>query len=463
MASDDNHPPYKQVLILLHKTFVRPPRRLFWRVVRFVRSLAVHPPEIARLERRSRATSRRLVWQPDSEHWTSERQPAIYLRNLGFAARHFLFGDPVKRYAIRQRHPTMPGPRPRILHMQANVFVGGSTQLVVDLHERLGHRFEMHVATTRLPPGGYAGMNLHHLRFKGPRADIDALLAKLKPDLVHVHYWGEGDTPWYRDVFSAALDAGIPVIENVNTPVPPYVDPRIRRYVMVSETIRQEFAPDLDRVSVVHPGTDYDQFRPPEAWDEHAHESVGMVYRLARDKLDESSIDALILLAKRRPRTRIFVIGDGELFDPFHARVRREGVLDNFVFTGTVPYAELTRYYARFRIFVAPVVKESFGQVTPMAMAMGHAVAGNRVGALPEILGSDATLGRNAEKLAGILVDLLDHPEKAAALGQANMVRAQAFSVGGMIAHYRQLYAETLGLDLDLMPGFPKAELYEEA
>lgn len=453
----------KTVLKPLHRIFVRPPRRFFWSLVRFVRSLSVHPPEIARLERRARATSRRLVRRPDGAGWRSSRRPAIYLLNLAGATRLFLFGDPVKRYAIRQRHAAMPDPRPRVLHMLANVFVGGSTQLVVDLHEHLGHRFEMHVATTRLPPGGrYAGMSLHHLPFKAPRADIDALLARLKPDLVHVHYWGEGDRPWYEAVFAAALDAGLPVIENVNTPVPPVVDPRIRRYVMVSQTIRESFAPELDRVSVVHPGTDFERFRPPESWDPDAHDSVGMVYRLARDKLDESSLDALIMLAKRRPRTRIFVIGDGELFDPFQRRVRREGVLDNFAFTGTVPYAELTRYYSRFRIFVAPVVRESFGQVTPMAMAMGHAVAGNRVGALPEILGSNATLGRSPEELADILAGLLDDPVKTRALGRANMARAQAFSVGNMIARYREIYAQTLDIDLDLMPGFPKAELFEE-
>ena len=133
---------------------------------------------------------------------------------------------------------------------------------------------------------------------------------------------------------------------------------------------------------------------------------------------------------------------------------------ENFEFPGAVPYADLPRWYARFSVFIAPVRKESFGQVTPFAMSMGQAVVGYRVGALPEILGGDEWLADTAEAVAEKAAMLLDDPELRRRVGESNRQRAHAhYGLEAMIERYRGLYEE-LAPPKDLMPGLPPAQLF---
>lgn len=393
--------------------------------------------------------------------WRLRRRPVATARHLARDFGGLIFGLQPVVYRVRPHHPPL-AVRPRVLHVIPNVYVGGSTQLVVDLLERLGHRYEMQVVTAGLPPvGRHEGMVLHHVPLGSPRAAFDNLLASVRPDLVHFHYWGEGDQPWYEAALAAARATPAVLVENVNTPVPPLRDEAIRTYVFVSDYIRRQFAPDVANGIVVHPGIDLDRFSAG-AFEPGAEDTIGMVYRLDPDKLDADSILPLIDVVRRRPSTRVIVVGGGTLLPVFHARTREAGVRGNFEFTGVVPFDALPALYRRFRLFVAPVVRESFGQVTPFGMAAGQAVAGYRVGALPEILGGEETLAASREGLADIVVSLLNDRERLAALGAANRTRAPMFALDGMIAAYGRIYAEALGLDADLMPGFPPARLYPE-
>lgn len=372
-------------------------------------------------------------------------------RNVARDFSGLVFGRRGVVYRVRPQHPPQTRRR-RLLHVIPNVFVGGSTQLVVDLMERLGHLYEMEVVTAALPRNGrHEGMVVHQVPLGSPAESFVPVIAKARPDLIHMHYWGESDRPWYEAALAAIRPASGMLLQNVNTPVEPLRDPRVHSYLFVSQYIRDTFAPDIANGRVIHPGIDLDRFTPgPFA--PGAEDTIGMVYRLTRDKLDDNSIDPLIDVALRRPRTRILVVGNGELLPVFRDRARDAGAMGNFEFTGTVPFAALPDLYRQFRIFVAPVVKESFGQVTPFAMAMGQAVAGYRVGALPEIIGSGDTLGATRKDLADILISLLDAPACLDVLGAANIERARAFGLDGMVAAYGEAYAEALS-HLDLVAG----------
>lgn len=393
--------------------------------------------------------------------WRLQRRMSDMARNLARDFGGLIFGIRPVVYRVRPRHPAL-AVRPRVLHVIPNVYVGGSTQLVVDLMERLGHRYEMQVVTAALPPvGRHEGMVLHHLPLGSPRAAFDDLLAAVRPDIVHIHYWGESDQPWYEAALAAARDTPAALVENVNTPVPPLRDPSIHTYVFVSDYIREAFAPDIANAVVVHPGIDIERFSGG-AFAPGADDSIGMVYRLDPDKLDADSILPLIDVVRQRPATRVIIVGGGPLLPVFHARVKEAGVRANFEFTGVVPFDALPDLYRRFRLFVAPVVRESFGQVTPFGMAVGQAVAGYKVGALPEILGGEATLASGREALAALIVSLLEDPARLEDLGAANRSRAGLFALEGMIAAYLGIYRTAMGLEANLMPGFPPAEIYPE-
>ncbi|MCU4121268.1 methyltransferase domain-containing protein [Variovorax sp. N23] len=348
--------------------------------------------------------------------------------------------------AYRVKVPGTPAAdAPRVVHAIANFMTGGSSRLVVDLVEHLGANYRQTVLTSFNPdPPAYEALEIEECRSSTDIAPLVEYFKRTQPDFVHVHYWGDCDEPWYAKVIEAARQLGLPVIENINTPIEPHRSDAVERYVYVSDYVRSVFGDSDARHVTVYPGSDFSLFT--RASDEHAPDDcVGMVYRLERDKLNEGAILPFIEIAKLRPQTRVLIVGGGSLLEPFQAAVKAAGVADRFEFTGYVPYDALPDLYRRMSVFVAPIWKESFGQVAPFAMSMKVPVVGYDVGAIGEIIGNPALLAPAADQaaLAKIVVDLLDAPELRRDIGSAQQRRAEErFSVQAMIAHYTQIYAE---------------------
>ena len=356
----------------------------------------------------------------------------------------------VAPYSVRQRHPTR-AQRPRVLHVIANFHLGGSARLVVDLIEGLGHAYEQSVVSDDLPATpAYEGVDLAHHPARTVAAALQVLGAR-QPDVVHVHYlahhrdkYGAHAWEWYRHWFAAAERRGVPVIENINIPTEPFVSDAVACYVHVSDYVRHRFGRRDGRHVTIHPGSDLELFAlPPGA--EVADDCLGMVYRLARDKLDERAMEPFIEAIRNRPGTRALVVGGGVSLESYRRRVAEAGMSDAFEFTGYVDYEALPALYRRMSVFVAPVHRESFGQVTPFAMGMQLPVIGYDVGAIPEIVGDDALIAPagDSARLGAIAVALLDDRGRRLAIGAANRARAERlFSVRAMVAAYEQLYDE---------------------
>lgn len=441
------------------------PGLLLYRFFELVRSPGEALAFLSELERHARELSRRTHRSGAAAPWQLEFSYPTYLRKLTGALRELLFGKAAPHYRIVHRGSRrLAGRRRKVLHVIPNLNIGGSTQLVIDLIEYLGLENEMQILTAKLPAGGAPVGAITHLVPLGSRAPAFAhVLDAFAPELVHVHYWGGSDEPWYAEAFSALSGRGLPTVENVNTPVPPLRDPAVNAYVFVSDYVRTHFAADLDPAlaHVIHPGIDRTVFQSgalPRAPDADVADTVIMVYRLERDKLDDASIEVLIEIARQRPATRFLVVGDGPLLDLFVERTVETGVRANFEFTGSVPFAALPELYGRAGTFIAPVVRESFGQVVPFAMNMGLAVCGNDIGALSEILDGTETLGRDPADTVAKAVALLDDTERRAALGARNRTRSAMFGVEQMVERYAELY-EGLVPALD-MPGFPPARIF---
>ena len=125
------------------------------------------------------------------------------------------------------------------------------------------------------------------------------------------------------------------------------------------------------------------------------------------------------------------------------------GLGDKFEFTGYVSYDSLPDYYRKMTVFVAPVWKESFGQVSPFAMNMRIPVCGYDVGAIGEITADSDVLAPagDADRLADIMVRLLDEPAERQKIGEFQYQRAQSnFSVQAMVNAYAALYRELTGV-----------------
>jgi len=342
---------------------------------------------------------------------------------------------------------------PHILHLLANFMVGGSSRLVIDLIEHLGSEYNQSIVTGFAPnPPAYAGISITEIKRAGGSAAFVAHLRKLRPAFLHVHYWGDIDESWYALVFSAASQLGIPVVQNINTPVAPYISPSVQRNIYVSETVRREFGgtPGAPVEETIYPGSDFSRFTRP-AGDEPPENCIGMVYRLEVDKLNSDAIQPFIHCVNQRPGTRVLIVGGGSLLVPFQSAVDKAGLAHAFEFTGYVPYESLPDIYRRMSIFVAPVWKESFGQVSPFAMNMRIPVIGYDVGAIPEIIDDRSLLAPagDAQALGNLMASLLDNRPQRLAIGTRNTTRAgELFSVEVMIARYRDIYAQVRRLAL---------------
>jgi glycosyltransferase involved in cell wall biosynthesis/2-polyprenyl-3-methyl-5-hydroxy-6-metoxy-1,4-benzoquinol methylase/Zn ribbon nucleic-acid-binding protein len=348
-------------------------------------------------------------------------------------------------HAYRVRQPLGDAvDRPIVLHAIANFCLGGSSRLVVDLIESLGENYEQPVVTRYVPsPPAYLDLTIHqHSRPVNHLPFLD-LIDHYNPLFVHVHYWGDCDQDWYDHVFHACELRGIRVIQNINTPVTPYFSPAISQNVYVSDYVRRVYGEYDTKAMVIHPGSDLEHFSVSDL-SSQADDCVGMVYRLETDKLNSSSIDVFIKVALRRPATRCLIVGDGSLKPVFEKAVMEAGVADNFVFTGYVTYQDLPNYYRQMSVFVAPVWKESFGQVSSFAMNMGLPVVGYSVGAIPAIIGDEGLVidFGDSVALADLIIRLLDDRQQRLEIGLRNYIKAQAeYSVAAMVKGYSDLYS----------------------
>jgi glycosyltransferase involved in cell wall biosynthesis len=361
----------------------------------------------------------------------------------------------MKPYTVR---PNFAGAhnRPKILHVIPNVYIGGSTRLIADLVERLSDRFEHEIVTSALCPyGEHQGMIVHHVG-QASIAAMAQLYGQFRPDIVHFHYWGLLDDPWYEAALAAMDGFHFAAMMNVNTPIKPMISPRFSHYVFVSDYVRTTFGgdvPNSSKTSVIHPGIDLSLFNGTYS-DPDAENAVGMVYRLEEDKLRIDAIDLFIEIVRQRPRTKVYVIGGGTFLAPYLKRTIAARVRNNFRFTNYVPYEELPKWYDRFAIFVAPVWTESFGQVAPFAMRKGSAVAGYAVGALSEILGGSETLGADLQRAAEIVVALLNDPLRIRAIGRQNEDRAATlFDIKSTVSRYGDVYDQVLAEWFEDHPG----------
>ncbi len=346
---------------------------------------------------------------------------------------------------VVQRPPAPPAGAPRIVHVIANFMTGGSSRLVIDLIEQLGSHYHQMILTSFIPtPPAYINIDIEECRFPRDTKAFSAYYKKHHVDFVHVHYWGDCDEPWYQKAIDAAHALGVPVIENINTPISPYRSPAVVKYIYVSDYVRRVFGEPGTQHITVYPGSNFRLYTRP-THDTVPEDCVGMVYRLERDKLNEDAIRPFIRIAQLRPRTRILIVGGGSLLQSFQDEVAAAHVEDNFEFTGYVKYEELPDLYRRMSLFIAPVWKESFGQVSPFAMSMMIPVIGYDVGAIGEILKAPELLAPagDVDRLTQIAIDLLDAPERRRDIGAQQQRRAQDhFSVEAMIAHYGRVYSE---------------------
>lgn len=269
-----------------------------------------------------------------------------------------------------------------------------------------------------------------HLRMGFPaKRALLALWTKHRPDVVHVAT--EGPLGW--SALQAARKLKLPVSSDFRTNFHAYsrhygigwlqkpIAAYLRKFhnqahctMVPTPGLRAELATlGFERLLVVARGVETQRFDPAvrsetlrASWGAEPDDMVVMcVGRIAAEKNLDLLVRAYHAMREVNPRVRLVMVGDGPEKDNFRKWCPQA------VMAGSRSGADLAQHYASADVFLFPSVTETYGNVTPEAMASGLAVLAYDYAAAAELIthghngllvpfGDDAAYVRRAADLA---------------------------------------------------------------
>ena len=158
---------------------------------------------------------------------------------------------------------------------------------------------------------------------------------------------------------------------------------------------------------------------------------------------------AALFVLERLPKAKFVIVGDGEQERSLKDLASELGIVGSVILTGFKD--DVGSYLRAFDVFALSSKMEGLNNSVVEAMMMGKPVVATRVGGIPEIIEHEKTgllvpPGDHAA-LAGAILDILENPEKAAALAYAGREAAhERFTaermVEGTIAVYENLLTD---------------------
>lgn len=176
---------------------------------------------------------------------------------------------------------------------------------------------------------------------------------------------------------------------------------------------------------------------------------VGTVANVRQSKGYEFFIQAARKVADAMPDTRFVAVGDIDpvIAKPLFESIERLGLQDRFLFLGF--RSDVPEILSELDVFVLSSVSEGFPLVALEAMASARPVVVTRSGGPQEII-EDGRTGllippADPDALAEKICELLDNPERAAALARTARARVEStFTLERMIRDYERLYERLL-------------------
>lgn len=178
--------------------------------------------------------------------------------------------------------------------------------------------------------------------------------------------------------------------------------------------------PDQD--GVLYLGTDYAEF----AMEKQVNQLTDVI--LIGADLKRKGIDDYLVLAKQFPQIKFHVAGGAVGGDDYKALCEASG-LDNVVFHGSVNHAQLKELLKGIQLHIFPSRAEGFPKVTLETAAAGvPSIVYGDYGADEWITtGKDGFVVDTVDEMAGVIQDLLTHPEKLQPLSDNARILANSF------------------------------------
>ena len=211
---------------------------------------------------------------------------------------------------------------------------------------------------------------------------------------------------------------------------------------------RRELNVREEKLRVIHNGINVDAFAEQNGRDWTKREGAIMVARLSPEKDFQSLLMAADLVRKRHPDFRLMLAGEGPQRGEVEGLIRKLDLDQHVKLLGT--RSDVPDLLASARVFILSSHTEGLSVALLEAMACGLPVVATAVGGNPEVV-VDGDTGflvaeRSPDQLAGRLLWLLEHPDKAKWMGEAGRHRVrEMFSVRRMVESYEKLYWRSVG------------------
>jgi glycosyltransferase involved in cell wall biosynthesis len=188
-----------------------------------------------------------------------------------------------------------------------------------------------------------------------------------------------------------------------------------------------DFDVSPDQLHVVPLGVNTDLFRPASG-----PRQPGRVIAIASADTPLKGVRTLLhAVAKLRVNRdlELRLVARVEPNGPTHKLIAELGISDIVHITSGLSDAALAALFASAEVACIPSLYEGFSLPAVEAMASGTPVVASRVGALPEVVGTDGACAElvppaDVEALTRALGGLLDSPEKRRSMGRAGRERA---------------------------------------
>jgi glycosyltransferase involved in cell wall biosynthesis len=186
---------------------------------------------------------------------------------------------------------------------------------------------------------------------------------------------------------------------------------------------------------------------------------VMCVGRLAAEKNLDGLVSAYRAMQRVNPRVRLVLVGDGP------AREQLEGTCPEALLVGSKTGDDLAEHYASADVFVFPSLTETFGNVTPEAMASGLPVLAFDYAAAAQLIrgGQSGLLApcKDARRFDQLAEQLAADPARAALMGAAARIAAEQLDWASVLDKVEALFSNVAGgcdwNDGDALPSNPVA------
>lgn len=290
-------------------------------------------------------------------------------------------------------------------------------------------------------------------------------IMKIRPDIVHVQNISSSIPAFFSKIFfNIPYTIGVhgekysikgegillPCFFKKIWPAIPYVKHSEIIFTLTEET-RQDIQNCLNKVSITIPnGVDLVFFSPVQRKSEFNPQipKIVCISRLESGKGIECALQAMKLIAKKEPKSKLIIIGGGSIYKKLEDLTISIGISNNVEFVGEVPIFEVPNYLFSSNIYLLPSFYEGFSLSLLEAMASGLPIISTPVGIATKLIkecnnGYLVPIG-DSHAIYEAVIRMIENPEIMVTFSNNSARSVQEYSWSKIIKKYEKEFLKIL-------------------